>query len=165
MEVLWKYRGIKSWVEIVMPDKCHQKSFPITCQAFRALRLTAAYYPFTQSKRISLTCTKDDSVVMIWAGITTVFVLVPWVEAHGKPKLKNTRSSHIFKLFQHLRGPWYTTGWNVQANTHCEGLSGFMWPVTWPTIAVFQERRNMCGAVGEQSCSRGRKRCVGVTCV
>lgn len=37
MEVLWKYRWIKSWVEIIMPDKCHQKSFPITCQAFRAL--------------------------------------------------------------------------------------------------------------------------------
>lgn len=39
-------KGTKSWMESGMPDNCHQKSFPITCQAFRALRLTDSYYPY-----------------------------------------------------------------------------------------------------------------------
>lgn len=36
----------KYWMESGMPDNCHKKSFPITCQAFRTLWLTDAYYPY-----------------------------------------------------------------------------------------------------------------------
>lgn len=138
-------QGLKSWMESGIPDNCHQKSFPITCQAFRALRLTA-YYPYR------IKTWHPPHIYQRWFN---------WDDLSWNPhcvcfsstglrplesQSKNTQSSHIFKLFQHLWGPRCATERNVRPNTVCKGLSGFMWPGAWPTMASSKggERRVWC---------------------
>lgn len=138
-KVLWKFiwfrveEGTKSWMESEMPDNCHQKSFPITCQAFWVLRLLL----LRQNQNLDTVSRvpKDDSNEMIWVGIPIVFVFVPgWGPMESQSK-KNTQSSRIFKPFQHLWGQRCATEWNVQPNTLHKGLSQFICSGAWPTMA------------------------------
>lgn len=103
------------------PDNCHQKSFPITRQAFRALRLTDSYYrcriktwrpPRGDQKMIQLRWYEEGSPLCLF--------FVPLAEAPWKAevkKIKNTQGSRIFKLFQHRRGPRCATERSVRPKT------------------------------------------------
>lgn len=125
---------MESW----MSDNCHQKSFPITCQAFRALRLTDSHYPW-RIKNLArvVTCTKDDSIEAIPVGIPIVFVFVPRVWGpHGKPKVKIPRAPTYLSCFNICEAPRCARERNVQQNTLGRDLSGYIWSrsLTFPWL-------------------------------
>lgn len=82
-------------MESEMPDNCHQKSFPITCQA-----MCAGAYITLENQNLATTAheQKDDSNETVRVGIPIVFVFAsgggPW-----KAKVKIPRAAECLSSF------------------------------------------------------------------
>lgn len=81
-------------MESEISDNCHQKSFPITCQAFWVLLITL------ENQKLATTAheQKDDSNETVWAGIPIAFVFAPG-GGRWKAKVKIPRAAECLSSF------------------------------------------------------------------
>lgn len=154
-----------------MPDKCHQKSFPTTCQAFWALWYNRSSLPL-DNQNLAFVLHVPKMIQLRWFSWDDLSRNHRWVcfSSMGwgpwKAKVKIPRAPTYLSCFNicEARGT-LQNGMSDQTHTHCEGLSEFMWPTTWPTTA-FSRRGKMhmvlweCTAVDES-----RKDALGDSCL
>lgn len=137
--VLWKFiwfrveEGTKSWMESEMPDNCHQKSFPITCQAFWVLRLLL----LRQNQNLDTVSRvpKDDSNEMIWVGIPIVFVFVPgWGPMESQSKKIPRAPAYLshFNICEAKGVPQNGMSNQIHSTKVCLNLSALEPDLPWP---------------------------------
>lgn len=149
-----------------MPDKCHQKSFPTTCQAFRALWCNRSSLPL-DNQNLAFVLHVPKMIQLRWFSWDDLSRNHRWVcfSSMGwgpwKAKVKIPRAPTYLSCFN-ICEPRGTLQNGMSDQTHT------LWRFVWIYVAndlthhcLFQKRKNAYGALGVHGRRRVKKRRFG----